>query len=156
MQDTLKEKLKSWIEPYCIENNLFLVDITISGTKYGVFVDTMTNITIQECSRLNKFLQAKLDEEPGIPEIYTLDVSSPGMSNSLIVPQQFQKRLEKNLIITKLDGSGFEAKLIEIEGEQLTFEEIIPKNKKTKEEEKTIIHKINRNEIKKALIPIKF
>lgn len=156
MQENIIHKIKDWSEEYCTENNIFIVDITISATKYSVYVDTMTNITIQECARLNKILQAKLDEEPGIPEIYTLDVSSPGMTNSLKIKKQYEKRIGKNLTITKDDGTGFEAKLINIDDETLLFEELIPANKKTKEAEKTIQHKISFKEIKKALIPIKF
>jgi ribosome maturation factor RimP len=130
--------------------------VTVIGLKYNVYADGMTNITIQECARLNRHLQEKLDADSEVPEVYTLDVSSPGMSNSLKLPIQYKKRLDKNLKITKTDGVDIEGKIIHVDDEGVEVEVTIPMNKKLKQPERIEKYSLKYNEIKKALIPIKF
>ena len=154
--EDIKTKLSEWSDSYCESHNMFLVDVIIKGTKYEVLVDTMTNVTVEECAQLNRFLQKKLDEDSMIPEIYTLDVSSPGMSNPLKIPFQYKKRIGKDLIFTLIDGTNFEANILSVEIDFIEIEQIIPASKKLKTEAQHIIKKININEIKKALIPLKF
>jgi len=156
LSEKIKLKLRKWSEDYCRENELFLVDVTVIGLKYNVYADCMTNITIQECARLNRHLQEKLDADSEVPEVYTLDVSSPGMSNSLKLPIQYQKRLNKDLKITKTDGVDIEGKIVHVDDEGVEVEVTIPMNKKLKQPERIEKYSLKYNEIKKALIPIKF
>lgn len=156
LSEKIKLKLRKWSEDYCRQNELFLVDVTVIGLKYNVYADCMTNITIQECARLNRHLQEKLDADSEVPEIYTLDVSSPGMSNSLKLPIQYQKRMDKNLKITKTDGVDIEGKIVHVDDEGVEVEVTIPMNKKLKQPERIEKYSLKYNEIKKALIPIKF
>jgi ribosome maturation factor RimP len=156
MIEELKSRLVQWVEEYIKDTPIQLVDINITGVKYTVFVDTMTNITVKECSDLNRFLQSKLDVETGVPENYILDVSSPGMTNPLKRKFQFEKRLGKNLRFVMNDGVEKEGKLMKIEDDYYEIQMTIPKNNKTKVKEHTVEEKIALINIKKALIPIKF
>ncbi len=150
------EKIREWAEEYCREHNLFLVDIAAHAKNITVSADSMTNITIEECAKLARFLIARLEEETEILNHYTFDVSSPGMSNSFKLPIQYQKRIDKSMNVVTKEGLEFEGYIKEVDDAKVIFEQIIPANKKTKEEEKKIAHTLTYNQILKATIPFKF
>lgn len=116
----LKEKIEQLLQPQIEEMNLFLVEILIGANyKIQVFVDGMPSVTIKQCTQLSRFVEKFLDEEPSVPEKYTLEVSSPGMTNPLKVPQQFVKRIGSTLKITLNDGQQVAIILKEINGNTL-------------------------------------
>jgi ribosome maturation factor RimP len=103
--EKLKKEIEALILPKLEEMDLFLVEVIIgSNFKIQVFADGIPSITIKQCARLSRFVEAFLDEHPEVPEKYTLEASSPGMSNPLRVPQQFEKRIGSTLKITLNDG----------------------------------------------------
>lgn len=103
--ETLKNKIEALLLPKLEEMNLFLVEVVIGANfKIQVFVDGIPSITIQQCAKLSRFLEAPLDEDASVPENYNLEVSSPGMTNPLRVPQQFEKRIGSTLKITLNSG----------------------------------------------------
>jgi len=100
--------------------DLFLVEILVGANyKIQVFLDGMPSVTIKQCTQLSRFVESFLDEEPSVPEKYTLEVSSPGMTNPLKVPQQFVKRIGSTLKITLNDGQQVAMILKEINGNTL-------------------------------------
>jgi ribosome maturation factor RimP len=150
------DKIKHWGEAYCEEHDLFLVKVEQIGDTIEVSADSMNNITIEECGKLSRYIQNKLEEEEegDVLTKFSFNVSSPGMSNPLILPIQYRKRLGKKLEIITLEGREINGEVKQVDEDTVTLLEIIPKNKKTKEEEKMIEHQLNYNQIKKALIPI--
>lgn len=91
--------------PKLEEMDLFLVDVIIGANyKIQIFADGTPSITIKQCTQLSRFIESYLDEDPNVPEKYTLEVSSPGMSNPLRVSKQFQKRIGSTLKLTLNDG----------------------------------------------------
>ena len=155
MENKELEQLKLWAEEFCAENDLFIVKVSAGGGKITVAADSMENITIQQCTRLSRHLLGKLEESgSNLLMNYTLDVSSPGMSNSLILPTQYKKRLNKNLNITTKDGLEIEAKVIEVTDEGILAELTIPANKKKKEPEQIVTYNLLYTQITKALIPL--
>jgi ribosome maturation factor RimP len=95
-----EEYIKSLINKEIKNRNLFLVDLKISSSnKIIVFVDSMKGVTIEECAKLSFMIKEKLNEHI---DDYILEVSSPGLNKSLILPLQYEKNLGRYLdIITK-------------------------------------------------------
>ena len=98
----IKTKIEGWLVPFLEERNLFLVELKVQGKKkIEVFADSDTGISINECAEISKFLGGLLDEADIMSDNYTLDVSSPGMSNPLRVPRQYKRRIGRTLEILK-------------------------------------------------------
>jgi ribosome maturation factor RimP len=148
------DKIKQWGNEYCEANDLFLVKVEQVGDAIEVSADGMENITIEQCGKLSRYIQNKLEEESDILSKFSFNVSSPGMSNSLLLPFQYKKRLGKKLEILTSEGKTLEGEVKEVDDEKIIITEYIPKNKKTKEVEKFVEHILKYNQIKKALIPI--
>lgn len=148
------EKIRQWGEEYCKDNNLFLVKVEQTADVIEVCADGMENITIEQCGKLSRYIQNKLEEESDILSKFSFNVSSPGMSNPLLLPFQYRKRLGKKLEILTQDGLAIEGEVKEVDDEKIKVIQVIPKNKKKKEEEQLIEHILHYNQIKKAIIPI--
>lgn len=146
------ELIKTTAEQFCADNELFLVDVYQVLNRIVVEADGMTNITIDQCARLSRYVQNTL-EETGIFTELSLDVSSPGMSNPLKLPIQYQKRLDKNMRIVTKDGQDITAKMVEVTETGIKLVETIPADKKKKTQETTVNHQYDFSQIAKALIP---
>ena len=158
----LKSNIEELITPWLKENDLFLVEVTVSASyKIQVFVDGVPSVTIEQCRLLSRFVEKYLDEEPSVPEKYTLEVSSPGMTNPLKVTQQYQKRIGSTLKITTVDGEQIAIILKEIKDGTLTGlkTEIQKKSKrpakKINEEDLQAVE-IDLKDITKALLHFNF
>ncbi len=161
MED-LKKKIAQVLEAKLAELDLFLVEVLIGANfKIQVFVDGIPSITIQQCAVLSRIVEAYLDEAPSIPEKYTLEVSSPGMSNPLRVPQQYIKRIGSTLKLTLNDGQQIAIILKEVNDENLvglktTIQEKSKKPTKTIKEEALESVSIDIKQVKQALLHFNF
>lgn len=154
------EKIIALIEPKLEEEKLFLVEVKVLQNKrVQVYIDGEENVTINQCATISRYLQERLDQGGLVPADYTLEVSSPGMSNPLKVPQQFQKRVGRVLDITYKNNVKLKVLLqsADQEGINVEVQNEKKKNKKNIEEEgvKNIL-RIPYSDIQTALLEIKF
>lgn len=161
--EELRYNIEELIHPKLEEMNLFLVEVVIgSNYKIQVFVDGIPSITIEQCTKLSRFIEKYLDEANNVPENYTLEVSSPGMSNPLKVHQQYEKRIGSTLKLTLEDGSELALILKEVEKDKITGLKTVIQQAKSKRPVKTVKEEdlenitINLNNIKKALLHFNF
>lgn len=121
------------------EPHLFLVEVVISGNrvqkKVVVIIDGDKGATIEDCSKLSRALSAKLDEEEIIPEMYTLEVTTPGVDFPLKLKRQYKKHIGRGFKITLTDKSQIKGKLTGTGDEfiEIEFEEKTDKKSKKKE-----------------------
>lgn len=112
--EELVERIEKWVAPILKEEELFLVDVTVGANyKIQVFIDKIPRITIESCAKVSRFLEGFLDEDPSVPEKYTIDVSSPGMGNPLKVPMQYKKRVGSILVVQTMEGEELVVKVFE-------------------------------------------
>jgi ribosome maturation factor RimP len=166
----LKQQIEHWLEPLLAEKNLYLTDIKLAGkSKVEIYVDGDEGIKIEQCVEISRFLEGLLDGSGIVSEDYTLDVSSPGMSNPLKVPRQYSKRIGRILEILKTDGTEIEAQLIAADEQKIVVKPVAkedPKSKKrvlkstadimAKKETEDREIEIKYSDIKRALIQLKW
>ena len=112
MMDTqaVKERVTTLVEQkFEAEPEFFLVDIKQAGTKLTVYIDGDNGITIGKCSIMSRYLEKYLDEELILGEKYTLDVSSPGMSNPFKVIRQYKRYIGRQIRVMTNDGEQLES-----------------------------------------------
>ena len=163
MMEILKKNIEELITPKLDEMNLFLVDVVIGANfKIQVFADGIPSITIKQCTELSRFVESYLDEEASVPEKYTLEVSSPGMTNPLRVNQQYKKRIGSTLKITLNNGDQVAMILKEVDNDTLFGLRTKIEEKKTKKPIKKINEEdlesisIDLSDIKQALLHFNF
>lgn len=86
--------------------DIFLVGVKVdNNNKIIVHIDTKQGISIDDCVRVSKELEEKLDRDR---EDFALEVSSPGLDSPFIVIEQYQKNVGKKINLVKQDGDKLE------------------------------------------------
>ena len=86
--------------------DIFLVGVKVdNNNKIIVQIDTPLGISIDDCVRVSKELEEKLDRDR---EDFALEVSSPGLDSPFIVIEQYQKNVGKKINLVKQDGDKLE------------------------------------------------
>ncbi|MFH0758276.1 MAG: ribosome assembly cofactor RimP [Bacteroidota bacterium] len=90
-------------------SNVFLVEVAIkAGNAIRIHVDTPEGISIDQCVKISRFLNDRLDRDV---EDYSLEVSSPGLGAPLKVKQQYEKNTGRSIEVYMTGGERVEGKL---------------------------------------------
>lgn len=75
-------------------------------------------VSVDDCTKVSRALEAYLDERPDLSENYTLEVSSPGIERPLVRPRDYE-RFAGQEIAVKTSAPQGEKKQKRFEGELL-------------------------------------
>lgn len=158
---TVKEHLEVLLAPLLEEGDCFLVDIVIKPSKLSqkvsILVDSDEGITIQQCTSISRRLAKQLEELEVFTDAYTLEVSSPGLDQPLVLPRQYKKNQGRNLKVTLKNGEILQGTLSEAGDDNITIQLAAPKKKpKVPLDEASLIRQIQLDDISKALVEISF
>lgn len=89
-----------------LDERMFIVEINVSSTNViHIFVDSYDGMTIEQCIAISRNVEHNLDREE---EDFALEVSSPGLTESFKVKEQYIKYTGKAIkVVTedqKLEG----------------------------------------------------
>ncbi|HSC54577.1 MAG TPA: hypothetical protein VLC98_13190 [Phnomibacter sp.] len=132
----------------------FLVQVKIKPTNnIKVFLDGDAGITIEQCIKVNRKLYAELEALAIYPEgDFSLEVSSPGVGEPLLLQRQYKKNIGRLLEVIKNDDTVLLGTLLAATDEEISLEVTSGKGKKAE----TVVHSIQLNQIKEASVQIKF
>ncbi len=134
----LKDIIENEITAYFTGKDLFLVDIKVlSNGKIEIFADSPSNITIDECVQISRYIHQHLEVNNLMTDNLSLDVSSPGIDEPLKVPQQFQKQLNKQVDVVLKNGLKFTGELLSADELEIKIKEVIKIKKSETIEEHT-------------------
>ena len=158
---SIKEHLEVLLNPLLEEGDLFLVDLSIKSSKVSqkviILIDSDEGITIQECTSISRRLAKQLEELDVFAEAYTLEVSSPGLDQPLVLLRQYQKNIGRNLKVTLKTGEIVSGALTEANEEAIKLQLPEPKKKpKVPVDPASMIRDIPLSDISKAMIEISF
>lgn len=123
-----KKLIANLVEKALEENTeLFLLDLHISNdNKIHVLVDGDKGVPLKECIRISRAVEHNLDREE---QDFSLEVSSPNISDPIKVKRQYKKNLHRQLHIILTDNSEIKGELIEVTDEtiKLTWQAREPK-----------------------------
>ncbi len=121
-------------ESFGLEVVEVLYEKKYDGMNLTVVIDKDGGVTIDDCERLHRAIDAPLDELDPIDTSYTLNVSSPGIDRPLKTERDYRRNLNKKIAVrlyTPLNGKKlFDGVLtsydenvftIDMGGKQLTF-----------------------------------
>ncbi len=119
------------LTPILAESGLELVDLEFvkEGINWylRVYIDKDGGVTIDDCERVSRALEARLDEEDPIAQAYILEVSSPGLDRPLKKEADFAKYrgeiIDVKLYQQKNGSKQYQGKLLGLENGVLSLEE---------------------------------
>jgi len=128
----------------------FLVENQVkAGNIITVVIDGDTLVSIDDCIRLSKFIEGKLDRDV---EDFELRVTSFGAVKPLKLKRQFRKNIGRELKFELNDESRFSGKLVDANEEHVRVQVAGSKKKGSKAEEMIISF----DDIKEAVIVLSF
>ena len=93
-KDIIK-KVEDYVLPIIEQNNYELVEVefTKEGANYylRLYVDKEGCFSIDDCEKVSRYLEQKLEEDDFIEKAYILEVSSPGIDRVLKKDSEYQK-----------------------------------------------------------------
>lgn len=122
----LEEQLRVYIEEAIAGTNLFIVEIKGIAVKRAIILlDGDQGVKIEDCAKVSRHINQKMEED-GINEaLISLEVSSPGVDFPLKFARQYPQHIGRTLGIKLADGKELEGKLLTIDGDNLSVEEKI-------------------------------
>lgn len=114
-----KELVKQLIEGALEENDsLFLIDLEfLPESKIAIVVDGDNGVPLNECIRINRFVESQLDREE---EDFSLEVSTPDITKPLVNIRQYDKNIGRMLSV-KTAEDKFEGTLAEVSNEAIVL-----------------------------------
>jgi ribosome maturation factor RimP len=149
-----KDAILKVVEEYANLHELFVVEVLVRKDNHvTVYIDSLNGLQLNDCIKLTRYIEEKFDREA---EDYSLEVSSPGLDYPLRLPQQFQKNLNRKLVIALTNGVSIKGILKSYNKESLEIEyEKISKEGKKKHKE-MVIETIPLLSIKEAKVTVVF
>lgn len=148
---------KKEIEDLCkstLTETQFLVEIKISNNNdIFVTIDDFNGLEIEECRRISRFIEENLDRDK---EDFSIEVSSPGLSNPFKVPEQYQKSLNKEVEVILKTGEKITGTLTTIRDDEIIISYSYFAKMANKKQQISEISKIKFKDIKSTKSVISF
>ncbi|MCK5135973.1 MAG: ribosome assembly cofactor RimP [Bacteroidales bacterium] len=114
------EAIIELVEQHIQGTEIFLVDVAVKpGNMIRVHVDRTDGISIDECVKISRYLNEKLDRDV---EDYSLEVSSPGLSAPFKVKQQYDKNTGRDIEMLLQDGMKIKGRLLSVTEEGIVIQ----------------------------------
>ena len=137
--EDLKKYIQDFVEENLEDEKYFVVDISIAGFLTGkkkiiVSLDGDEGVNIDVCGFISRKLGFHLEEEELIDTAYTLEVSSAGLDQPLVLFRQYKKNIGRNIQVKTQDKEAEIKKgiLLTVDSDQIVIKEEIKQNGKGK------------------------
>ena len=113
----LKEKVEKLAAKAFEENNsLFLISLDVNSANHiKIVLDGDEGVSVNDCITVSRAIEHNLDREE---EDFSLEVTSAGVSEPLLMPRQFKKNLGRRLKV-KTENDKFDGELISADEKEI-------------------------------------
>ena len=120
MNDTLEGLVRATLD----EMQLDLVEVRRGGSRARPTIDVRVErrdgeaVTVDDCARASRALEARLDADGSFGERYVLEVSSPGVERPLLKPADWRRFAgRKAKVLSDALGGREEVEIVALEGD---------------------------------------
>jgi len=139
-----------------LEDNMFLVDVSVSKNNIiHVFIDSFEGLTIEQCIEISRHVEHNLDREE---EDFELQVSSPGLTESFKVKEQYIKYKGREVEVLTSEGVQLTGVMKDVNDEGIILETSKREKVEGHKKKQLIVkeHNLKFDEIKSAKAVISF
>ena len=147
IEELVKEKLGE---------KAFLVDVQLSASNViKVFVDSFDGLTIDRCVEISRHIEHSLDRDN---EDFELQVSSPGLTESFKVKEQYLKNVDREVEVITTEGTRLTGLLKEVNPGFILLETSAREKVEGHKKKQLIVreHQIEYGDIKSAKVVVSF
>jgi ribosome maturation factor RimP len=121
VNDTLEDLVRATLD----EMQLDLVEVRRGGSRSRPTVDVRVDrrdeeaVTVDDCARASRALEARLDAEGSLGERYVLEVSSPGVERPLRNAAEWRRYVGRRAAVKSevVPGGRAEVEILGVDGE---------------------------------------
>lgn len=125
-----EKHIRKLAEPELEGTGNYLVSVQVKpGNRIMVFIDNDQDVSVDDCVKLSRAIESKLDRET---EDFELMVSSSGLDQPFIFQRQYLKYVNRKVNIQTAEGKRFDAILTGVHDDHITFKKLIKKGKSKK------------------------
>ncbi len=99
--EVIEQKTEELVQPVLTDNGCTLVDceyVKEAGTWYlRLYIDKEGGVNIDDCEKVSRALSDLLDRDDFVPDVYTLEVSSPGLGRPLKKEKDYTRNLGREI-----------------------------------------------------------
>ncbi len=150
-----REIVKNLVEEM-LDDKMFVVEITVNERNViNVFVDSFDGLSIDQCIAISRHVEHSFDREE---EDFELQVSSPGLTESFKVTQQYIKYIGRPVEVKNLDGEKLEGVILEADNDKFVLETSSLEKLEGQKKKQLVVkqHHLKYDEIKSAKAVISF
>ena len=151
----LINKVKTVLDTLLAEDqSYFCVQIKVKPTNnIKVFLDGDHGLPIERCTFFNRKLYKTIEEEAWFPDgDFSLEVSSPGVDEPLLLQRQYQKNKGRKVVVATNDGVEKEGVLLDVNEQEITLEWTEGKGKNASLQQAKIAYE----NIKSTIVQVQF
>jgi ribosome maturation factor RimP len=134
----------------------FLVDVQISASNViRIFIDSFNGITIDKCVEISRYIENNFDREK---EDFELQVSSPGLSESFKVKEQYLKNVGREVEIVTTEGDKLQGMLKEAKPDFIVIEAATREKVEGQKKKQLVVRErqIEYEDVKSAKVVVSF
>lgn len=114
----VKDTVYQLVEEALADSESYIVDVIVRpGNQIIVELDNDEGMDLDECIRVNRFIEERLDREV---EDYELEVGSAGVTSPFKIVRQYLKNIGNEVEVLSKDGRKFTAVLKDANDENFT------------------------------------
>jgi len=111
--------IENLVEEAIKDTDLFLVEVKVKPADViEVFLDSDTNVNIDQCVSVSRYIESKMDRDVAD---FELSVLSYGLSGALKLPRQFAKYINKEVEVKTKEQGRIAGTLKAYDGQQVTL-----------------------------------
>ncbi|MBL7891439.1 MAG: ribosome assembly cofactor RimP [Bacteroidia bacterium] len=136
--------------------DIFLVDLKVTlDNKITIYLDNSTRITIEECAKVSRYIEEKLNRDV---EDFELTVSSPGLDEPFKHILQYKKRIGNQVAVVTKEGQKVVGKLNNVDDNGISIEQKSKEKTEGKKGRQVVINNVNLmfNQIKETKLVLTF
>ena len=101
----MNDTLRNIVEPHLAKDQVLLDAREDSRGNYlRIVIDSEDNMTLSDTTRLTKVLKNSIEIDSLYPSGIRLEVSTPGLNNSLRYPFQYKKNINRTLVVSYIES----------------------------------------------------
>jgi len=123
-------KISALINDKISETQLFLVELLVKDSSIKVILDGDKGVALKDCVTISKYIENSLDRDLFD---FSLEVTSAGVGQPLMLLRQYENHMDKEVIVTDIDGKTTRGVLIDVNTESVTICKKLSSKKRKKQ-----------------------
>lgn len=150
------QHIKELVNEAITGTDIYLVDLKVTpDNKITIYLDNSTRITIDECAKVSRFVEDKLNRDV---EDFELTVSSPGLDEPFKHILQYKKRVGNQVAVVTKEGQKVVGKLNSVDENGISIEQKGKEKVEGKKSRQIVINNVSLmfNQIKETKLVLTF